>query len=676
MPRARRGQQHRSHDRDRSEPWIHYFWLAYVIPIIFTFVPGGQHHNRANNASYISADEDTAHSENNHDRDIDNENVLNEPLLFDDIREVPARGEDTSESSARAPMLTNNLQRSNLKSYQVYSSRYYVLIIFCFMTFTSAFMWISFAPIVSLVKEFYGVSDELVNRLSLIYMFLHLPGSLFAIYSINKRGLRKSVLMGAVIMTIGGWIRYCSIFAITRTDGDDSEDSTSKHNMAYNLLFIGQLLSAIVAPMFTTIPAKLAGEWFPCSERDNATTVGALAYPIGIAIAQFLPTLLVTCFGGTSDNAVTPNEIDQENQTREIVDCLPSNITGIGTLLLLQAVVSTLVVFLAFLFFAEQPPSPPSHSAALRKDIRLGRITAGGVPHGSNQNHGISGINKYTSPLQMMFSDLSQLLRNIEFLKLICGVGIGGGMFNAMITLLAQFIRPLYYDSNGELDEISQSIDAGRYGATVIGSGVVSAAIISCIITHNHRYREFLKGLFVMSGIASVIMFTQMVPNNQFNLMLCFTLMGMSMMPVLPVSMQIAVECTYPVSEESSTALMGASSQIVGVVAIRILENLLSPKDGTLIIYNSNDSLVTPTSFFFIGAIGIALVPVLSFRGEFRRLTTDSRSEGSGPIDNLEVLEFNFDEDGGERGSERALSMQSLMDSSDPEMILERQGSS
>jgi FLVCR family feline leukemia virus subgroup C receptor-related protein len=58
-------------------------------------------------------------------------------------------------------------------------------------------------------------------------------------------------------------------------------------------VLFGQIAGGLAQPFFTNSPAKLAGEWFPVSERNLATTVASMCNPLGIALGQILPTLLV-----------------------------------------------------------------------------------------------------------------------------------------------------------------------------------------------------------------------------------------------------------------------------------------------------------------------------------------------------------------------------------------------
>lgn len=57
----------------------------------------------------------------------------------------------------------------------------------------------------------------------------------------------------------------------------------------YNFVLVGQIILAIGQPFMMTVPPKLAGLWFSENEQALATTVGALAQPLGAALGFVLP---------------------------------------------------------------------------------------------------------------------------------------------------------------------------------------------------------------------------------------------------------------------------------------------------------------------------------------------------------------------------------------------------
>ena len=77
----------------------------------------------------------------------------------------------------------------------------------------------------------------------------------------ERHGLRLSLVAGAALQCFGGWLRYLGTVLL--------------HDWGFTVLLLGQGLAGLAQPVFTNAPAKLAGEWFPSSERELATVVGA-----------------------------------------------------------------------------------------------------------------------------------------------------------------------------------------------------------------------------------------------------------------------------------------------------------------------------------------------------------------------------------------------------------------
>jgi hypothetical protein len=73
------------------------------------------------------------------------------------------------------------------------------------------------------------------------------------------------------------------------------------------------------------------------------------------------------------------------------------------------------------------------------------------------------------SPTSTIRKHLHSLLTDQEFWKLLVGFGLGLAIFNALLTVLAQMIRPLYGHTAADVNQASD--DAGMYGGVLIGAG-------------------------------------------------------------------------------------------------------------------------------------------------------------------------------------------------------------
>ena len=535
---------------------------------------------------------------------------------------VPTPPRVSAATSADGPGARNTRGDEVLLSgetYRVYRARWHMLGIFCLLTFTNAFLWIGFAPIAALAQRYYHVGSAhdftYVNLLSVIFMFLYPPGSYLAMFLITKHGLRYSISLGAALMAVGGWIRYASTWAAATSAAKGAEPSV----WGYVLVLAGQSLPALAQPLFTNVPAKLAGDWFPQSERDIATVIGSLFNPLGNAAGQVIPTLLVSCIVTASTAATTadmmataatatPSAAPSPNGTAYNGTC-PSahDVDGMETLLLVQAVLATAACVWAVGWFREDPPSPPSRSAADRLRAR--------------KAYEMSPPSLRLSATSTIRNHFVALTRNREFLKLLFGFGLGLAVFNALLTVLTQLVLPLYGDTSVDINNATN--DAGIYGGVLIGAGMVGAAVVGPILDCTHAYRAFLKGLFTLSTLGLVFVLTQLRPDNETLITVGFGVMGLSMMPLLPTALESAVECTYPVPEEMSGTLLMMVGNVAGLGFTYAMQYLieLRPK------YDPAEGPWTPASVLLVSMVGASTLVVYMFQGEYLRLEADRNAE-------------------------------------------------
>lgn len=490
------------------------------------------------------------------------------------------------------PLHPKALSRGNERSYR---ARFHMLAIFCLLSLLNAVLWISFAPIEPLVRTYYGVDTSYVNALSATFMVLYLPGSVLGMYLMHRYSLRTSLLTGAALQAAGGWLRYLGTVLV---------HSRVAPVGGFATLLIGQCLAGLAQPIFTNAPAKLAGDWFPASERELATVVSALSNVLGNAAGQVMPSLMVTCHGGSSS-----------------MNC--SHVSGMVVLLLTQAAAVTVAALWTALAFRSEPPTPPTPSASARRATRSQLFE---VPTTQRSEQSWAEIRQH----------MMALLSNRDFLKILVGFGVGLGLFNGLLTDLSQLIQPLYCEhanatanatANGSgdvsgdalvCDYAASSADAGQYGGVMIGAGLVGAGLVGVALDATHMFRSFLKGGFVLSLCGMLFCLLELKPHNSAVLTVGFGLMGFCIMPLLPVALECSVECTYPVPEESSASLLMLAGNLVGLGTTYGLQALI----GLSPVYDANEVL-SPAAIFMLATICFALVFVLSFQGQYRRLHAD-----------------------------------------------------
>lgn len=158
-------------------------------------------------------------------------------------------------------------------------SNYRWIVLFTYMLtgIVSQIIWITFAPVLPIVENVYGVSEADVGLLSavfpLTFIFLALPSG----YYVDSRGFRKAVLIGTAFLSIFGFLR-----AIVNN---------------YFLLLIFQAVAGFGQPFIFNSISKLVREWFPFEEEGIATGLGSLSIYLGIIIGLALTPYLVLSMG-------------------------------------------------------------------------------------------------------------------------------------------------------------------------------------------------------------------------------------------------------------------------------------------------------------------------------------------------------------------------------------------
>lgn len=102
---------------------------------------------------------------------------------------------------------------------EVYFKRWLILAVFCLVTLLSAFNWIEYGIIQDVVIAFYNESlpsdekqqAEAANWFSLVYMLCYIPLVFPAMFLLERKGLRLSCILGALLTAIGAGIKIAAV---------------------------------------------------------------------------------------------------------------------------------------------------------------------------------------------------------------------------------------------------------------------------------------------------------------------------------------------------------------------------------------------------------------------------------------------------------------------------------
>ena len=326
--------------------------------------------------------------------------------------------------------------RSEEESFKVYRYRWLILFMFCLSEAANALMWVTFSPISNIAQDYFGHgyygSTTSVNMLANIFLILYGPGTMLSVYCMKHLKLKSTLVLVGSLTVLGAFIRFMAAM----------NNSAFGHGNTYILMVLGQALAALAQPMYLNSPPALSSVWFPVNERDTATTIGAMCIPIGTAIGQVIPVLLVSarrpsgeckyaCMDITASSA---NDVDVDEYTGDVDDDSYDSVRGMSDLMLVELVMCILPLALIVVLFQDAPLTPPSKSTQLKSDV-------------ARQKASIHDSSTPSSELdsQLLKDDLCKLAGSKDYLVLFCAFSIGAGFFNSLMTLLNQLIAPFGY---------------------------------------------------------------------------------------------------------------------------------------------------------------------------------------------------------------------------------------
>jgi len=161
---------------------------------------------------------------------------------------------------------------------KIYGYRWVVLLVFMLAGLAMQIFWICYAPITGLAAERYGVSDQQIGLLAMLFMYIYIPLAIPASWMIDTWGFKKSVAVGAILMGVFGLVR-----------GILTQD--------YTMAVIATIGISMAQPLFLNSGTKLAANWFPLNERATVIGIGSVAPLLGIVIGQMATPGLVNTFG-------------------------------------------------------------------------------------------------------------------------------------------------------------------------------------------------------------------------------------------------------------------------------------------------------------------------------------------------------------------------------------------
>eukprot|EP00977_Amphora_coffeiformis_P024035 scaffold14974_cov195-Amphora_coffeaeformis.AAC.42 len=479
----------------------------------------------------------------------------------------------------------------------VYASRWWMLLVYALSTATSAILWITFSPVADLTQTYYNVDTAHVNGLSIVFMGAYVPFTMVSSWVFSRYGIRRGFVVASVLNLLAGGMRYAS----TATTIIHSSPS-------FAMLMMGQTMGAMAQPFFTNMPARLGAIWFPQQERDLAVVVAFLANILGTAVGSVLPA----AFSVTTTTVTHYTEEDGTNDTTTMTTTIRMH-----DLLGVEFILTLLMALVVAGVYQEKPPTPPSRSESYR----------------TNENDNGDGVD--------VQKQLYQLVTNKDFMILVVSTGcLSLGLLNSLVTILEQLIAPVGYDSD----------DASLFSGVCIVSGILCSILMGALMDHTHAYNLLLKVGLVLSVVALGFFFWALRPGQTAVVAVMTCLVGMTMLPLLPLAMECACECTYPISEDLSSGILMSAGQVMGMLLLFVLDDCCLEKEESPSRHHHNDDgddddndtyhyKVQLSYKIFMGGAIVAMAIGSMYNGKYLRLEADQSTDDDHPHSHRVVQE-------------------------------------
>ncbi|XP_049652300.1 solute carrier family 49 member A3 isoform X3 [Accipiter gentilis] len=480
-----------------------------------------------------------------------------------------------------------------LAQFKTYRRRWFLLAVVSLLNCSNAMLWLTFAPVADKAAAYFHISLEMVNWLSIVYLLISIPFGLVATWVLDSVGLRSTVILSAWLNMMGSVIR---IFSVLKFLGLDSQ--------SYWFLFTGQCLCALAQPLIIFSPTKLAALWFPDHQRATANMIASM-YKIYSA-GQTNMLGMLNAAGLPMQKPHLPCEVPGSWETggeapanplgiliaNVLSPALVSEGKHIPLMLGVYAIPAVTACAVATVGIHEKvPPTPPSASAT----------------------------NSSSQPFLM---GLKMLLRNKPYIILTVCFGGGIGIFTCFSALLEQILCEKGYSNEF----------AGLNGALFTVCGLLGAFLLGLYVDRTRKFIESTKICFCLSALASIMFaVTSRFRHRAITLAITSSLFGFFGFAIYPIAMELAVECSYPVGEGTSTGLIFVASQIEGVILMILLQALtvhVSEDPSSTCAIDQDGALDWTTPVLVLAGLcsAMACFYVIFFHTDYKRLHAETKS--------------------------------------------------
>mmetsp|Transcript_13631 Transcript_13631/g.20801 ORF Transcript_13631/g.20801 Transcript_13631/m.20801 type:complete len:542 (-) Transcript_13631:557-2182(-) len=411
--------------------------------------------------------------------------------------------------------LANNAENKSTSIYKLSPERWYILAAFCCLSFSNAWMWITWSPMVDLCMETWNVSDADVDALSSVYMYGYIPLALPVLSGVNQYGLKWGLYCAAILNFVGSFIRYIGI-------------------SSYGWVYVGTLCCSFAQVFTLSMPPFIAGEWFGSHERAMATSIGVLANQSGNA-AGMGATILVS---------VT----EQNLWAYVLVQCL----VALAGLIMVYSWVtksrpsSPPSLARVPFYMVDIESSPTSVHFNFSEDFDEAAIRRLIVDSAVHQGDELG----YNESLTAFFSDSASVAFAIIY-------GAVVGVFYAFCTFLSQYVS-------------YSSFECGVLGFSFIAAGLLGPILSGKILDIIKCQRKLISGIIIGSllTVVSVWIVIWFYPYNRFLVYPSLIISSVVLTALISEGFEYATALAYPVDENIVAGILNCFAQMFGWIMV------------------------------------------------------------------------------------------------------------
>jgi FLVCR family feline leukemia virus subgroup C receptor-related protein len=488
-------------------------------------------------------------------------------------------------------------ERQHHTEYTLYRKRWVVLASFSLLTLTSAWIWITWSPLSSMMAVYWGVSESSVDALAGIYLYVYLPCSFVSLWLVNRYGMRYGLLCGATLNLLGALVRWRFVDM-------------------YSLVYSGTFLCAVAQTFTLATPPLLAGHWFGAHERASATAFGVLMNLAGVAVG--LGATIVVDFQGraTETDETDSTFLETADETTTLTpgttNTLYINESTLFTYVGMQLGCSILAWLLVAAFVtSDRPPTPPSSAAAaMAMPCLNGKQTSDVTPDETTAlmqaENGTATGNDASNTQFFRTVDYWQSVKATLFGSagpFVPVFGLAVGVYYTIPTFLSQ-LTPISWSARAD----------GWLGLLYILSGLAGSMAMGCLLDrHPNQHWRICLGLLVGAFLSWIVVtyctFQETEDEKLLQTVGIFTgtiLTGFCLAAMISVGMEYATAMTYPADAAAVAGILECAAEGMGYVLVTIGGNIMPE--------------VAQFHGVLLGAQWIALLwLVMAVRGESKR---------------------------------------------------------